>query len=110
MKVIKQKQLEIYVTEDGKKPFIQWLESLKDKIMRYRIKERLDRVALGNLGDHKGVGHGVFELRFKFSSGYRVYYAEEGDKIILLLCGGDKSSQQKDIKNAIAYWQDYLSR
>lgn len=110
MKATEQKQLEIYVAKDGKKPFIKWLESLKDRNIRYRIKERLDRVALGNLGDYKFIGDGVSELRFKFSSGYRVYYAEEGNKIILLLCGGDKSSQQKDIKNAIAYWQDYLAR
>ncbi len=110
MNVIKQKQLEIYETDDGKQPFVDWLESLKDKSVRYRIKERLDRVALGNLGDYKAIEKGIFELRFAFSSGYRVYYAEEGSKIILLLCGGDKSSQKQDIKKAIAYWQDYLSR
>lgn len=110
MRIIKQKQLDIYVTSDGKKPFAQWLESLKDKSVRYRIKERLDRVALGNLGDHKKLSGGVSELRFKFSSGYRVYYAEEGNKIILLLCGGDKATQGKDIKKAKEYWQDYLSR
>lgn len=110
MEVIQQKQLEIYETVDGKRPFVEWLESLKDKSVRYRIKERLDRVSLGNLGDHKSVKDGISELRFTFGAGCRVYYAEEGNKIILLLCGGDKSSQKKDIKKAAAYWKDYLSR
>lgn len=110
MKVIQQKQLEIYETADGKRPFVEWLESLKDKSIRYRIKERLDRVSLGNLGDHKSINDGISELRFTFGAGCRVYYGEEGNKMILLLCGGDKSSQKKDIKKAVAYWKDYLSR
>lgn len=110
MNVIQQKQIEIYETAEGKQPFIDWLESVKDKWIRYRIKERLDRVALGNLGDYKAIKQGVSELRFTFGAGYRVYYAEEGNRIILLLCGGDKSSQKQDIQKAIAYWQDYLSR
>ena len=96
-----QKELAIYVTPTGKQPFIDWLESLKDKTIRYRIKERLDRVSLGNLGDHKSVGIGVYELRLKFGSGYRIYYGEDGDSIILLLSGVDKAQQ---------YWQDYLRR
>lgn len=104
------KELNIYVTQDGKKPFVDWLESLKDKTTRYRIKERLDRIALGNLGDHSSVGNGVIEIRFKFGSGYRIYYGKEGEKIILLLCGGDKSSQDKDIKRARLFWKDYLER
>ncbi|HLB42437.1 MAG TPA: type II toxin-antitoxin system RelE/ParE family toxin [Gammaproteobacteria bacterium] len=104
------KELNIYVTREGKRPFIDWLESLKDKTARYRIKERLDRVALGNMGDHKSVGNGVMEIRFKFGSGYRISYGEEGGKIILLLCGGDKSSQAKDIKRAHLFWEDYLER
>lgn len=71
---------------------------------------RLDRVALGNLGDHKFIGDGVFELRMDFGGGCRIYYANESDKIILLLCDGNKSTQKKDVKKAIAYWQNYLSR
>ena len=108
--MIFQNNIEIYVTQNGKKPFIDWLESLKDKTVRYRIKERLDRVALGNLGDYKIIENQVYEFRFAFGSGYRIYFGKEGDNIILLLCGGNKSSQKKDIKNAIAYWKDYLSR
>lgn len=106
---VMQKQINIYVTRDGKKPFIKWLESL-DNTVRYRIKERLDRVALGNMGDHKSVGKEVFELRINFGAGYRIYYGTENDEIVLLLSGGDKSTQKKDIKKAISYWQDYLTR
>jgi putative addiction module killer protein len=107
MKIVRKKQLEVYVTSDGKKPFVEWLESLKDGISRYRIKERLDRIALGNMGDFKSISGGIYELRLAFGSGYRIYYGQEGKKIILLLCGGDKSTQKEDIKKAIGYWQDY---
>ena len=70
------KTLEIYMTQQGRKPFVEWLESLKDKSLRYRIKERLDRVALGNLGDYKSIGYGISELRLDFGSGYRIYFAD----------------------------------
>ncbi|OGT64133.1 MAG: addiction module killer protein [Gammaproteobacteria bacterium RIFCSPHIGHO2_12_FULL_45_9] len=100
--------LEIYATDEGRVPFIEWLDSLKDKMVRYRIKERLDRISLGNWGDHKPIAQGVLELRFDFGSGYRVYFGRKADTIVLLLCGGDKRSQKKDIKKAIQYWQDYL--
>jgi putative addiction module killer protein len=104
------RQIEIYRTKDGVKPFQEWLESLRDNAGRYRIKERLDRVALGNLGDHKFIDGGVLELRLDFGPGYRIYFGEIGKKIILLLSGGDKSTQKKDIKKAIGYWHDYLAR
>jgi putative addiction module killer protein len=110
MHIIRKKQLEIYVTENGRIPFTDWLESLKDKTARFRIKERLDRVSLGNLGDYKSIGEGVYELRLTFGPGYRIYFGQEGEKIILLLCGGDKSTQIKDIKKAKEYWQAYLLR
>ena len=109
MAVIK-KQIEIYCTSNGKKPFISWLESLKDNKARYRIKERLDRITLGNMGDCKRIQQGISELRCDFGPGYRVYFGEEEQTLIILLCGGDKSTQEKDIKKAIQYWEDYLSR
>lgn len=102
------KNIEVYITNNGKKPFIEWLESL-DKSVRYRVKERLDRIALGNLGDWKSIGEGISELRLNFGSGYRIYFGQEGDKLILLLCGGDKTSQKKDIKKAQQYWNNYLT-
>jgi putative addiction module killer protein len=107
--LFKKYDIEYYVDDHGDAPFIQWLESFEnDKVTQYRIETRLDRVLLGNLGDHHSVGEGVSELRFSFGPGYRIYYGLTEHKIILLLCGGDKSSQKKDIKKAIAYWKNYL--
>jgi putative addiction module killer protein len=110
MKITTRKELYYYHTGSGDNPFIEWLESIKDEIHRNRVKIRLDRVRLGNLGDHKAIDSGVSEFRLDFGPGYRIYYGEEGNKVILLLCGGDKSSQKKDIKRAIMYWKDYLAR
>lgn len=103
-------QVDLYVTEDGKVPFIDWLNLLKDRTARAKIRVRLDRVRLGNLGDYKALGNGINELRIKYGPGYRVYYGQSGKKIILLLIGGDKSSQQKDIKKAQKFWEDYRRR
>jgi putative addiction module killer protein len=110
MKIVRKRVLEIYVTEGGRQPFTEWLDPLPDKNVRYRIKERLDRVALGNLGDCKSLSEGIAELRFAFGSGYRVYFGEKGRRVVLLLCGGDKSTQKKDIARALSYWNDYLKR
>lgn len=82
--------------------FLDWLTGLKDVQGRARIAKRLDRLADGNFGDAKPVGGGVSELRFTFGPGYRVYYVQRGQLIIVLLCGGDKQSQQRDIERAIA--------
>jgi len=96
----------IYKTSDGKEPFWDWLFSLRDKILRNRIEARIERLKHGNYGDHKRFG-GIIELRLDFGKGYRVYCAEEGNKIVILLTGGDKSSQDKDIKEALEYWRAY---
>lgn len=85
------------------------MKSLKDPVTRLRIRRRLDRVELGNFGDYKPLGDGVYELKLAFGSGYRIYFAEDGDTIVILLSGGDKSSQVKDIATAKMYWQE-LSR
>ena len=87
--------------------FDQWLRKLKDRQGRLRILARLDRLAHGNPGDVKTVGHGVLELRLTSGPGYRVYYTQRGNQIVLLLCGGDKSTQQTDITKAhqlAAHW------
>jgi putative addiction module killer protein len=104
------KQIEIFVTKTGKVPFTEWLEALRDPTARAHIKVRLDRVRLGNFGDYKSVGRGVFELRVNYGPGYRVYFGQIGSQIVVLLCGGDKSSQAKDIKKAQGYWADYGSQ
>jgi putative addiction module killer protein len=97
----------IYETEDGKAPFNEWLEKLRDRQVRAFIRTRINRLRLGLFGDCKTVGNGVSELRISFGAGYRLYFGQEGNEIIILLCGGDKSSQSKDIAKAKEYWQDY---
>jgi putative addiction module killer protein len=73
-----------------------------------RIDQRISRVKQGNLGDSKSVGDGVFELRFNFGPGYRIYYGREKEKLIILLFGGDKDSQKRDVALAKRFWQEYL--
>ena len=82
--------------------FMAWLLALRDISARARIARRIDRVALGNFGDAKSVDDGVSELRFAFGPGYRVYFTRRGDIVVILLCGGDKASQDRDIERAIA--------
>ena len=99
-----------YQTAEGKTPLTDWLGGLRDVPTRGRIVARLDRLRAGLLGDWKSVGGGICELRIDHGPGYRVYYAQEGRTLILLLRGGDKSSQAKDIETAHAYWKDYKAR
>jgi putative addiction module killer protein len=80
--------------------FRRWRTRLKDERARAMIASRLDRLAFGNAGDVRAVGRGISELRIDYGPGYRVYFLRRGDEIIILLCGGDKSSQDKDIKTA----------
>jgi len=101
-----EKQIIVYKTSEGKEPFIDWLFSLKDKKNRYRIETRIDRMRFGHYGDHKRF-KGIIEIRFQFGKGYRLYCAEDGGTIVVLLEGGDKSDQQKDIEKALKYWRDY---
>ncbi|MDP3261126.1 MAG: type II toxin-antitoxin system RelE/ParE family toxin [Thermodesulfovibrionales bacterium] len=102
--------LEYYITETGKIPFKDWLESLKDIHARAKIRVALDRVRLGNFGHAKFIGEGINELKIDFGPGYRVYYALAGDVIVLLLLGGDKASQSKDIVRAKEYWKEFKRR
>jgi putative addiction module killer protein len=101
------RQVQIYVAHNGKAPFEQWLHALRDKQTRARILTRIDRVRLGNLGDCESVGAGVYELRIHFGPGYRVYFGLYGAEVVLLLCGGDKSSQARDIEMAKSYWREF---
>ncbi len=80
--------------------FSKWFRKLKDRQARARVADRLLRIEQGNLGDHKFLGEGLYELRFTFGAGYRVYFAQEGEQIIILLIGGDKSTQSRDIEKA----------
>ncbi len=99
-----------YETADGRVPFDEWLNALRDMKGRAVIRARINRVRLGLMGDCKPVGDGVSEARVDFGPGYRVYFAQEGNTIIILLCGGDKRSQTQDISKAKEYLLDYRSR
>lgn len=79
-----------------------WISALKDRVGRARIQMRVDRLVHGNPGQHRNLTDGVSELKIDFGPGYRVYYTERGSEIIVLLAGGDKSSQRQDVKTAIA--------
>lgn len=104
------KELRNYRTTEGREPFIDWLNSLKDRVGRANITNRLNRVALGNYGDCEPVGEGVYELRVHYGPGYRVYFAEQQETIVLLLLGGSKRTQVKDIKKAKQWWTEFRER
>ena len=101
--------IEYYLTATNKKPFKEWVDEL-DSVTKAKIRIRLDRVRLGNLGNTRPVGQGVYELKIDYGPGYRVYYALNGKTVILLLLGGDKSTQKKDILQAKTYWKDRKER
>lgn len=82
--------------------YLGWISTLKDRVGRARVQVRVDRLAHGNPGDHRNLTHGVSELKIDVGPGYRVYYTERNGELIVLLAGGDKSTQQQDIKAAIA--------
>jgi putative addiction module killer protein len=102
--------IEIYKTAAGKRPFEIWIKDLKEIHTRAKILTRLDRLKLGNFGDCKTLQEGVCELRIHYGPGIRIYYGKIGNKVILLLCGGNKSSQNRDIDKAKEYLKDYQSR
>jgi putative addiction module killer protein len=99
-----------YLTEADRDPYQEWLDKLKDLVGRVAIQRRVDRMASGNFGEHKALQEGVWELKMDIGPGYRVYYALESNAIVLLLCGGAKSTQAADIKKAVRYWHDYQKR
>ena len=99
------KEIRLYKTDSGKEPFEDWLTKIKDKTTKARIRRRLDRLSFGHEGDCKSVGGGVYELRLMFGAAYRIYYGKSGDIVIVLLLGGDKGSQEEDIKKAHEYWR-----
>ncbi len=90
-------------------PFDEWFDSLRDVKTKTIINKRLNRLSLGSLGDYRSVGEGVCELRIDFGPGYRVYFGQIGTAIVILLCGGDKSTQDQDIRKAQEYWTDCRS-
>ena len=99
-----------YLAANGRDIFTDWLKAVRDPIAKIQIIKRINRAESGNLGDHKFCRDGVWEMRIDTGSGYRVYYAQSGQQIILLLCGGDKRTQDADIERAVRNWQDWNAR
>ena len=110
MKQIQRYTVEIYDTAEGHSPLIEWLESIKDAVTVQRIRNRIDRFELGNLGDHKPLtGHpGLFEARLKFGPRYRLDFTIQGESTLTLLFGGRKGSQRRDITRAANLLKSYL--
>jgi len=96
-------------TADGRVPFEEWFDGLKDKMFQKAIDARLARIEDGNFGDHKPAGEGVFELRIPKGPGLRVYYGLDGLKVVVLIGGGDKSTQKSDIFKAQHLFKEYLN-
>lgn len=100
-------KIELYIDDTGRSPFKDWYEDL-DRSLQMRVEARLARIsAFDNLGDHKNLKDGIFELRFILHAGIRIYFGLEQDKIIILLIGGNKNSQTKDIEKAKYFWKIY---
>lgn len=102
-------EIRLYKTPTGRCPFDKWFSDLKNTKAQVAVDLRLQRLRMGNFGYCASVGDGVFELKIDLGPGYRVYYGKIGLKIILLLCAGDKKSQQKDIEKAKKYFQDFIN-
>src|SRR5690349_7614826 len=92
-----EKLLDYYQAADGRVPYREWFEALRDRKTQQRIDARLAHVRAGNLGAHRSVGGGVTELKLDFGPGYRIYIGQKGTAWVLLLCGGEKRTQQRDI-------------
>ena len=105
-----EQEVRLYVRPDGVEPYARWIDGLRDEPTRDRIEERIARVRLGNFGDVRSVGGGVYELRIPIGAGIRVYFGRLGRSIVILLCGGDKRTQARDIRRAQLDWQDFRSR
>ena len=103
-------EIKHYLTRDGHDVFMDWRSQVKDSAVRIAIDRRINRVELGNFGNHKFCQDGVWELRLDLGPGYRIYYAQAEESVILLFCGGIKRSQKADISKACAYWKDWQQR
>ena len=99
-----------YLTPEGKDIFLEWQLSLRDTKARIAIDRRINRIELGNFGDHKFCRDGVWELRIDIGPGYRVYFGKDGERLVILLAGGTKKRQHADIESAHTLWAEYKRR
>ena len=104
---IKERIVVEYISPTGKNVFRRWLNSIKDKKTQAVIDSRILRLRSGNLGVFKNLGKGLKELKIDYGAGYRIYFAEEGEDVVVLLAAGDKKSQGGDIKQAYENWKNY---
>ena len=102
-------EIRYYVAADGRQPFAEWFAEL-EPVTRARIARAIARMAQGNLSNVKPVSGGVLEYRVDFGPGYRVYFGRDGERLVILLTGGSKKRQQRDIEAALICWQDYKRR
>jgi len=105
-----ERQIEYYRTAAGRVPYWVWHNSLKDTKTQAVVDVRLARIRAGNFGSCEPVGEGVLELKIDYGPGYRIYFGQVGHRVVLLLTGGDKSTQKGDIRKAMEFWQDYKAR
>jgi len=106
----REKLIRYYQDTKGRSPFRSWISSLKDLRGVQRVEARLTNLQKGNFGVARSVGGGVMELKIDIGPGYRIYFGRDGESLVILLCGGDKSTQAKDIRIAQTYWSDYKER
>ena len=104
------RKVETYVTQSGKDLFREWLNDLPDQRARILVDKTIAKIRLGNLGKHKSVGEGVQEIVLDYGPGYRLYFSEHGNTLIILLCGSTKKGQQSAIDDSKRYWKDWKRR
>jgi len=102
-------EIRYYVAADGRQPFAEWFADL-EAVARAKVTRAIARLEQGNISNVKSVGEGVLEVRIDFGPGYRIYFGRDGEALVILLTGGTKKRQQRDIDAAHAYWQDYKQR
>jgi len=98
-----------YLDRNGRSPYAEWFESLSAQAAA-KVAVAITRLARGNFSSVKGVGGGVYECRVNFGPGFRIYFGKDGERLVILLAGGTKKRQQRDIEDAMARWQDYKRR
>lgn len=107
---IKQREIQYYETPNGKLPAKEWLSSLKDGLSQAILYKRIRQAGLGQFGKIRNIGDGISELKIDYGPGFRIYYGIHEDKLILILMGGSKRTQESDIKKAKAYWTEWKER
>jgi len=107
---VRPREVRGYVAPDGREPFERWLQGLSDTKVRVRVKARIDKLEDGNFGDYKSLKGGLYELRLDFNGGYRMYVGEVDRIVVLLICGGNKRTQERDMKKAKESWEEFKKR